>query len=176
MSTVQFSQLKKINDLLKEADLLQAQVAKLEEEIVTISDHYQNESKRYKSKLEVEYKQHMQLEKIEVEINELKETEYLLITKLFKVIEASLDHYFQRGGYKDFVTALLKILDQGKSKYSIHTNKANSHFLPEDAKIDSDKGFFIETEFTELVLDPEQLKPLLRESLLKVKVPQSLKS
>ncbi len=176
MSTVQFSQLQRINDLLKEADLLKEQVLKLETDITSLKSHYDGESKRYKEKLQTDHKQRMQLEKIEIEINDLKDTEYQLTAKIFMVIEKALDHYFEKGGYQDFVKSLLQILDKQGLKYSIHANKTNSSFLPKDAKVASDKGFYVETEFTDLALDPTDLKPILREALLKVKVPQALQA
>ncbi len=164
MSSVSFQDLVKINQLLSEIDTLSGQLQKLEEELRSKEQFFENQIRSRKEKLKQKFLQSKLLETIKQELAELREQELGLFAKLSQLIDEAITNFLKQGELANFIKQLKQTLPEA----SLQASEDMQPFLGDlpFEKIPGTQKLRIITRLKDYIFDLDTLKPRLQMKLL----------
>lgn len=168
MSTPNFSELLKINKGLAEIEALQKQSEELKAKLEETEARLARQMETEKYRLSESLKQKKLLEKIDEELQALRQEEFDFSMQARGKISQAIESFFAGGGFAGFVDGLIKQLEKAGQKIYLVVSDDTKDFV-KDQKVDPAKQpgqlRVVAGEKT-YILDPERVKESLQSRLL----------
>jgi hypothetical protein len=168
MSTPNFSELLKINQYLAQIESLSGQVKDLQIQLEETESRLAKEMATEKYRLTQTLVQKKVLEKINQELQELRQEEFSLSMSLRGKLSQAIEKYMQGGSFAGFVSSLVQSLEKQGQQVTLVVspelkNYAGKHF-GETAK--EPGRLRVRAGDKTYVLDPEKIRDQLQKRLL----------
>lgn len=177
MSIPNIKDLQKVTNLIEKVESLKVRMEQLGDELSTVKKEYLARGEAEEKRLLQEAKDRVNLEKIQEEIQAIREEETQLRIALNKEIDSSINKALEDGTFADFVKELFEERKKSDSTVSLLAGDDVAKYIQGvKAEKGQDGQLRIVSEIRDDILDPELVRMELRTRLLNELLPKKLKA
>lgn len=167
MNIPNFSELLKINQSLAKVDLLSNQLVELKTKLAELELKLSADIETEKYRLTQAVTQQKLLEKISLEIEELRRQEALLASQLSTKIDTAIESFFAQGDFGNFVQSLIEKLQSDGRQTSLAVSSDVAYLVTNiNESLNTSGQIRLTLGDKTYILDPHKVKQELRSRLL----------